>query len=66
MKMDNLKLTKGYFLFLTVRLMKAILIENLEQKYFFKEISCLGEILEGALYYSANYGDSGIKFNKVN
>ena len=33
-----------------------------ETKYFINEISCYGEILEGILYSSSNYGDAGELF----
>ena len=48
------KLTKG--------LLKLLIVDFLEEKFFFREMSCYGEILEGALYFATNYGDSGELF----
>ena len=43
--------------------MKLAIGEHMEEtKYFLKEIRCYGEILEGILYSSTNYGDAGELF----
>ena len=44
---------------LTKRILKMMLVSYLEEMYFFREMSAYGEILEGVLYFSSNYGDTG-------